>query len=213
MPGTRSDILSSDDSHLYLRDMVFDHQGNRQSESSPHLFALTGFLDDAFAHRSYWVFGTECSISTGCSGRAKDLVYGRLFAFDESTIYGYGRETVHWSNMLEDGSYRLFARKRKEGTQRWAKPVPVQVRAMVLADKVLFVAGLSTSASERTETQGETQPAVLMAVSTEDGQVTAQYPLDSQPVFDGMAAGDGRLYLSLANGHLLCMEEKRTNEK
>jgi len=34
----------------------------------------------------------------------------------------------------------------------------------------------------------------------------AQYKLDSAPVFDGMAAANGRLYLSLENGRVLCME-------
>jgi hypothetical protein len=33
----------------------------------------------------------------------------------------------------------------------------------------------------------------------------AKYRLDSAPVFDGMAAANGRLYLSLENGQVLCM--------
>ncbi len=33
----------------------------------------------------------------------------------------------------------------------------------------------------------------------------ARYRLDSAPVFDGMAAANGRLYLSLENGQVLCM--------
>ena len=98
MPGARSDILTSDDDHVYLRDTVFDPQGERLPEGNPHLFTLTDFLDDSRAHRSYWIFGKNCSISTGCSGRDRKLVYGRLLVFDESTIFGYGRDGVHWSN-------------------------------------------------------------------------------------------------------------------
>ena len=46
---------------------------------------------------------------------------------------------------------------------------------------------------------------MLMAVSASDGAELARYELDSPPVFDGMAAANGRLYLSLENGRLLCM--------
>ncbi len=226
MPGTRADILTGDDSHVYLRDMVFDKHGVGLPDGRPHLFTLTGFLDDSWAHRSYWIFGTRCSVSTGCSRRDRNLIYGRLLVFDESMIYGYGRRQVHWSNQLQDGAYRLFAMKRPEGTSQtsatsselWTKPVAIQVRAMVLADKVIFVAGPPADAGNgpagRDENQGGSpfrdrlrngSPALLMAISASDGTELAQYRLDSSPVFDGMAAAYGRLYISMEDGSLLCL--------
>jgi len=197
MPGALEDILTSDGQYVYLRDMVFDKQGSRQTTGKPHLFTLTGFLDDAWPHRSYWIFGTRCSISTGCSGRDKDLISARLLVSDESAIYGYGRARLHWSNALQDGAYRLFAVKQGEATEAWEKAVAIQVRAMVLADKVLFVAGPQES--------DEKQGALLMAISASDGTELAQYRLDSSPVFDGMAAAYGRLYVSMNDGSLLCL--------
>jgi len=169
------------------------------------LLTLNGFLDDSWAHRSYWIFGTRCSLSTGCSGRDRNLISGRLLVFDESRIYGYGRRQVHWSNQLQDGAYRLFAVRRGEGTAQWAKPVTLQVRAMVLADKVLFVAGLRGDAGDGLQGRDENQGALLIAISASDGTELTQYRLDSSPVFDGMAAANGRLYLSLENGQVLCM--------
>jgi len=203
MPGARTDILTGDDTHIYLRDMVFDKHGVALPEGNPHLFTLTGFLDDSWPHRSYWIFGTHCSVSTGCSRRDKNLIYGRLLVFDESRIYGYGRRQVHWSNQLQDGAYRLFAVRRGEGTEQWTKPVTIQVRAMVLADKVLFVAG--PNAGNGPVGRDENQGALLMAISASDGTELARYQLDSSPIFDGMAAANGRLYLSLENGHVFCM--------
>ena len=197
MPGALSDILSGDAQHVYLRDMVFDRQGANQPKGSPHLFTLTGFLDGTWPHRSYWIFGTRCSLSTGCSGRDKNLVYGRLLAFDGVTVYGYGRKVVHWSNQLGDGAYRLFALARDDRKERWSKRVPIRVRAMVLAGKVLFVAGPMTGADG----------AKLLAISTADGSELAQVQLDAPPVFDGMAAAGGRLYISLESGRLVCMGE------
>ncbi|MFQ6035045.1 MAG: PQQ-binding-like beta-propeller repeat protein [Sedimentisphaerales bacterium] len=208
MPGALSDILTSDDHYIYLRDMVFDKHGGRQEKGKPHLFTLTGFLDDSWPHRSYWIFGTHCSLSTGCSRRDRDLVFGRLLVFDKPMVYGYGRSNVHWSNQLQDGAYRLFALNLDEAAERWTKSVPIQVRAMVLADKVLFVAGPLTDTGDTLEERDEDHRALLIAVSTSDGTELARYQLDSSPVFDGMAAAYGRLYLSLRNGRILCLAGK-----
>jgi len=216
MPGSLGDILSSDDQYVYLRDMVLDKRAIKQPKGNQHLFTLTGFLDDTWPHRSYWIYGTRCSVSTGCSGRDRNLVSGRLLVFDKTMIYGYGRAKIHWSNQLQDGAYRLFALNSDEGTEQtsassvepWTKPVPLQVRAMVLADKVLFVAGPWHGHLGRDFTGFKPVPrqgAMLIAISASDGTEMAKYRLDSPPIFDGMAAANGRLYLSLENGQLLCM--------
>jgi hypothetical protein len=207
MPGARADILTADDSHVYLRDMVFSKHGVNVGEGKPHLFTLTDFLDDSWTHRSFWIFGTKCSISTGCSGRDRNLIYGRLLVFDESNIFGYGRRQVHWSNMLQDGPYRVFAVGRGGGKKQWEKTVPIQVRAMVLADKVLFVAGLLAKEIPGPDGPDESRRATLMAISASDGAELARCPLDCPPVFDGMAAAYGRLYISMKDGSLLCLGE------
>ncbi|GAI17179.1 unnamed protein product [marine sediment metagenome] len=205
MPGALSDILSSDDQYVYLRDMVLDKRGGRQEKGNPHLFTLTGFLDGSWPHRSYWIFGLRCSLSTGCSGRDRNLISGRLLVFNKPMIYGYGRAKIHWSNQLQDGAYRLFAIDSDQGAEQWTKKIALQVRAMLLADKVLFVAGLRADAGDGPVGRDESRGALLMAVSASDGTELAQYRLDSSPVFDGMAAANGRLYLSLENGQVLCM--------
>jgi len=205
MPGALADILTSDASYVYLRDAVFDQRGRTQAKGNPHLFTLTGFLDDSWPHRSYWAFGTRCSIRTGCSGRDKGLVSGRLLVFDGSMIYGYGRRNVHWSNQLQDGPYRMFAAQRGERKPRWEKPVPVQVRALVLAGKVLFLAGPLADIADGPPGDDESKGALLMALSPSDGKELARCRLDRSPVFDGMIAAAGRLYLALEDGSLICM--------
>jgi len=217
MPGALADILTSDEQCVYLRDTVFDGQGRRQAKGNPHLLTLTGFLDDTWPHRSYWIFGTRCSLSTGCSGRDRNLVSGRLLVFDDSTIYGYGRARVHWSNQLQDGPYRLFALRRGQTKTQWARPAAIRVRAMVLAGsskgsreaKVLFAAGPRVEAGDGPQRGEEGGRALLLAISPSDGSELARRPLDSAPVFDGMAAAGGRLYLSLENGRIVCMADGR----
>jgi outer membrane protein assembly factor BamB len=207
MPGVRADILSSDGNNIYLRDMAFDNLGDNIAEAKDHLFTLTDFLDDSWPHRSYWIFGTRCSVATGCSGRDKKLIYGRLLVFDNSRIFGYGRKQVHWSNQLQDGPYRLFVINRSDGARKWEKPVDIRVRAMVLADDILFAAGPCADAMSGPREPDEKQGSLLMALSASDGRELAQYRLDSSVVFDGMAAAYGRLYISMEDGSLLCLAE------
>jgi hypothetical protein len=107
---------------------------------------------------------------------------------------------------LQDGAYRLFARDVEKGTQFWQKPPAIQVRAMVLAEGVLFVAGPPAESHGAVAEVDQGQGALLVAISASDGAEMAKYRLDSPPVFDGMAAANGRLYLSLTNGRVLCME-------
>ena len=47
--------------------------------------------------------------------------------------------------------------------------------------------------------------AVLRVHSAADGMVLAEHKLEAPPVFDGLIAAGGRLYLSMTNGRLLCM--------
>jgi len=99
---------------------------------------------------------------------------------------------------------------------RWCMRVPLQVRAMVLTDNVLFVAGWldSVRIEEKTgvaldESGKRTNRAVLWAVSPADGKKLAQYPLDSAPVFDGLVAAGRRLYLTTAAGNVVCLGPRR----
>jgi len=112
---------------------------------------------------------------------------------------------------------------RPSKTNRWQRPVPFYVRAMVVAGDVLFIAG----PSERIETEGQGEDtlklkdaeeslaawqgkrgAMLWAVSAKDGKKLGQCQLAAPPVWDGMAAAHGRLFLATVDGHVLCLTGK-----
>jgi len=92
----------------------------------------------------------------------------------------------------------------------------VFVRALVLADKTLFLAGPPEPAEARTSNLKLKAPdkaeaaflgkqgAVLWGVSAADGKTLAEYKLESSPVFDGMIAARSRIYISLQDGSLVC---------
>jgi hypothetical protein len=49
---------------------------------------------------------------------------------------------------------------------------------------------------------------VLWAVSAHDGKKLAESRLDAPPVFDGLIAAGGRLYLSLTDSRVICLGAK-----
>ncbi len=209
MPGARADILSSDADFVYLRDTVFDLAGARRPKGRPHLFTLTGFLDDTWPHRSYWCFATRPSLSIGCGGRERHLVYGRLLTFDAGTVYGYGRANVHWSNMLRDGAYRIFAVARDPRTVKWQVKPPVRVRAMVLAGDTILICGPAAAADNRLGPEtARPAEALLVGLSTRDGAERFRFKLDALPVFDGMAVAGGRVYVATMDGEVLSFGEE-----
>ena len=91
----------------------------------------------------------------------------------------------------------------------WHQWLPVRVRAMVLADKTLFVAGpLDVVDSEDPTGAFEGRKGmVLRAVSSENSEELSELKLESVPVFDGLIAAQGKLYMSLKNGTVVCLGE------
>ncbi len=48
--------------------------------------------------------------------------------------------------------------------------------------------------------------AKLWIVAADDGEKLAEYQLDAPPVFDGLIAAHGRLYVSTTDGHVVCLD-------
>ncbi len=271
------DVLSCDDKFIYMRSQKFNFDGKRtevvaasdatdQVGEGAHLFCSTGFLDDSWFHRSYWLYGR--TLLNGCNWWFRAGRYapaGRMMVFDKETIYGYGRKPHYfvWSPALE---YRLFAARRDvrpESIQRvtaarrgmekedprwifnrevtgsrtvkqlsaadvkWSQDQPPLIaRAMVLADKTLFVAGppdlldeeaavarrfdadVQRQLAEHDASLAGEKGGLLWAVSAASGKRLAEYKLNVPPVFDGMIAANGRLYLATIDGKVTCWRGK-----
>ena len=261
MPVGLPDVLSSDGQSIYMRSQRFDLAGNRgplaphsgndaeqaaiQTGEGAHLFSPTGFLDDTWWHRSYWVYGR--SFAEGAGGwpqAAKYAPAGRILAFDQSSVYGFGRQPTYyrWRTPLE---YHLFATSKVPEIVRpdqgdrgpgprlphprfhWSRRVPLLVRALVVADKTMFIAGPPDVVDEEQAFRRTGDPAMqaqlaeqdaalrgdkgglLWAVSAVDGETLNEYKLDNIPVFDGLIAAGGRLYMVTTDGKITCFSEPR----
>ena len=195
-PGTKSDIMQADENGVYLRDKAFDlalkplGTGAIENRVRP----LGGFLDDTYFRRAMWYYG-------------KMIDYGQLIVHDADRTYivrmFHNRKLLDPKNFFTPGrdGYRIIA-----GSQGWRKDIPVRVRAMVAARGQLVVAGPPDVVGDKDPLgafEGR-KGAVVRTMATEDGKQIAEYKLDSPPVFNGMAAAGGRLYLVTVDGKVRC---------
>ncbi len=106
---------------------------------------------------------------------------------------------------------------------RWSVAMPVLVQAMVKAADTIFVAGCkdisdekqafklyddsSTQASlkEQARLFAGDEGSVLWAVSAKDGSKQKEIELDVLPVFDGMIAAGGELFMATVDGKVICL--------
>ncbi len=177
MPVALPDVLSADDQYVYIRSQRFRKRDARrealdtplgkardQKGEGAHLFSPTGFLDDSYWHRSYWVYGKRWKSGAGgyyVAGRYAPA--GRILVFDQQLVYGYGRkpEFYRWTTPMERQLFacskspkvvRIRPPDRRPGFKatrpvderiefRWTKDVPIYVKALIKAADKLFLAG------------------------------------------------------------------------
>ena len=200
-------------------------------EARDHLFSSYGFLDDSWFHRSYWIYGGVCSHRHNYASAGKNMPAGRLLVCDSENVYGFGREKKYfnWTTPME---YRIFAepkqapqraKEKGAGKPLWETSVPILASGLTIARETLFAAGppdvleettpgIRTGATPAVRDAVEEQAAaldgkrggILFAVSKTGGKIKDRRELESPPVFDGLIAANGRLYLALENGSVQC---------
>ncbi|MEA1950592.1 MAG: PQQ-binding-like beta-propeller repeat protein, partial [Planctomycetota bacterium] len=124
---------------------------------------------------------------------------------------------------------RAPANKRQHFVEyHWSnEQPPLHARAMVLADKILFVAGpadmidedeainniadpeLQEKLRQQIEALRGKRGAELLAISADDGKILARRSLDSPPTWDSMAAADGKLIFTTMDGKVVCLKGEK----
>ena len=121
------------------------------------------------------------------------------------------------------GSYPLSRISAIEFNWRQEDP-PLQARAMVLADKTLFVAGprdvvdeealfgkpfdglLAAKAARQVAALRGSAGSLLLSFSAKEGKKLGELKLAGCPVFDGLAAANGKLFIAMMDGSVVCCE-------
>jgi hypothetical protein len=106
----------------------------------------------------------------------------------------------------------------------WTQDIPLLAQAMIKADETLFVAGppdrmdeeatlqkliqrnpaVEQQLADQTSALAGGQGGILRAVSAADGSTLSEIHFEGLPVWDGMAAANGRLYLATTDGRIVC---------
>lgn len=228
--GVLSDLLVSHKDGIYLRQRPLF--GTAEQMRIPvHLRSTAGFLDDSWFHRTRWFLGgapyAEYLVfndRTVCGVRARTKIggYGGHFTPGAEGFELFAADLVEPQprKPAPNTATKLRVANRQSGrpsgpsqtptvrapADRWSVRVPVRVTAMVIAGRTLFAAGADDVlypedpwASYEGRKGGK-----LMAFSVNDGEKLAEHTLSSAPVFEGMAAAQGRIYLSTKSGKLIC---------
>ena len=187
-------------------------------------------MDDSWWHRTYWLYGDSFTSGWGGWARAgSTMPSGRIMAITDDKIYAFGRSTLPGGNVGQWNKgeyYRLYAAskapkkldppkppaggKRRRPPARstveylWSMKIEPEARALILAGDTLFVAGPHGATHEDIEAFRGEKGISLQAIAAADGKQLASYPLKSLPVFDGLAAARGRLYLATKDGKVTC---------
>jgi hypothetical protein len=204
--GALVDILQSDGEHIYMRHLTFDSKLlEQQKEGGAMLRAKGGFLDDTYFKRAPWYFESSQN-------------WGRIIVNNGPTFYAVKMfESLQGLNpniyfIPERKGYLLYAKTLgSDIPSAWSEYIPIRVKAMVLTDERLYIAGppdVVDPEDPLAAFEGK-KGGLLRIVYPGTGKNLGEYELDSPPVFNGMVVTENNLYLSTRNGRVLCFGSKR----
>jgi len=232
--GALPDVLISDGRDIVMRQRRYDLSLEvADGAKTSTIVAGAGFLEDCWGHRDRWnwqlgggsrfgkllvfdeatVYGVQAyytflkhdsSMHPGTHTGHLHQKYARYTKND----FPIGTRLFAEDNSLQGigGADKKRRKTLKTNNHKWNRQTLVQFRAMVLVGDVLFGAGWKDSVKLlEKDTSGQNESALLV-MSTADGRVLKEYPLEVEPVFDGMAAAYGRLYMSLKDGSVICFD-------
>jgi outer membrane protein assembly factor BamB len=215
MPGLLNDIPATDGADVFIRQMKVFSSGGRAGR---HLYTTAGYLDPSWFNRTFWQVG-----GAQTSGL---MVLGKNVAYGMELFGSHSRETVFKPGAHQ---YRLMClplktpsgrsrRKPAEGNARrqpsrplWVQRLGIRVTAMIRAADMIFAAG-SPDIVDPKDPSGAWEGrkgGLLAAFAADSGRKLVEYKLPAPPVWDGMAAASGRLFISLMDGRVLCMASRR----
>jgi hypothetical protein len=158
------------------------------------------------------------------------MVLGKDAAYGVEVYPSRSRETVF---MPGTKAYRLMCiplkppvggssqkqatnKRRMQGAKAlWEQRLGIRVIAMVRAGDTIFVAGAPDIVDPK-DPYGAWEGrkgGILAAFAAGDGKRLAEYKLPAPPVWDGMSAAGGRLFISTHDGSIICMGKRQENEK
>ena len=142
-----------------------------------------------------------------------DTPVGKLMVYSKQTC---------WGTMEKRGVQSLFTFDIRDIDQKLTKDFPkkntlpqkvliekldLHPRAMIKAGGHLVIGGFINSGSE-SHAYGKPieEKGVIIQVEAGSGKIVSRIDLNSPPIFDGLAAANGKLYLSCEDGSVICLD-------
>jgi len=150
--------------------------------------------------RSWRWLETDCTINRFFEKKplSKGRGTGQLLVFGPKANYCYHKHQLMDRRWVNHVSAHEIKFKWGNATY-WRQELknPRQIEAMIIAGDVLFTSGSKNRYDPK-------KGAFLEARSSVDGKVRTLIELDSPPTLEGMAAANGRLYMTTRDGKLRC---------
>jgi len=182
--------------------------------------------------------GIEYARSIVPSGRIMVFDNTTVYGYQDETVAKQQSDVGMFSMSKQPKFGKSERRSNRKATQTpaplvydWRSPTSLYPNAIVLAGDTIFLAGPPRFDEEKTGAFLETNKtddyapvpmlqkaldtfegrrgAVLLAVNKTDGQKISEHKLDASPIFDGLIAAKGNLYMSTKSGTVVCMVEER----
>lgn len=221
-------ILVGDENKLFMRDMQInpnDISEHGVPKAKPFLTPRSGgLLDSSWYNSAYWEY---------LNTRAQMLVFDYQLIVGVAAYRVQSQKSYSHDVASVGSGYRLFAvslvqernqaetpsgasKKGKRGTRSvvgrssfnglWQQTIPVRAEAIVVTDRAVCLAG-APDVTDENDPWGafeDRRGGRLMVLSKSDGGMLDETELCSAPIYDGMAVANGRIFLSLKNGNLVC---------
>jgi len=227
LPGALPDILVVDGESMFLRDKQFDLEGREKvADYRPHLYSSGGLLNPEWWHRTIWIWGERAfGRASGWAIAGRFRPSGRLLTTDGPLVYGYkftdrnprGRRSTRGKHALFCADKKVVKVDRRLKNNNvavtnhmtpdkvviyWSKGLDFAVRGMVKAGGLIIAAGPADA--KEIPFDDPQHPATLAVFRVETGEILSKMAIPSQPVFDGMAAANGGIYLATRDGSVRC---------
>jgi outer membrane protein assembly factor BamB len=138
--------------------------------------------------------------------------YGKSARASTGAAAGTGKRAAKKASAKKGAGNRSRAKKAGSSNiapsaKLWSSAIPLTGKAITLANEVLFVAGTPVVFPEGdlAKAYEGRKGGILWVASASTGEELAHYTLDAPPAWDGLAAANGKLFLSLADGRVMCM--------
>ncbi len=218
MAGLLNDVPGSDGRNVFIRQL--NVSSDEAGDARKHLFTTAGYLDATWFNRTFWKIGHAQTTGPMVLGDGVAFGVEPFTSRSRDVLFPPGKNayrlrSISISPPAPDKNVRRV-QKAKKPRQRgqtgivWERPVGIRITSMLRAGDRLFVAG-SPDVVDPADPHGAWEGrkgGLLAAFSTTDGEPLAEIELPSPPVWDGMAAAAGRLYLSLSDGTVACLRQR-----